>query len=249
MPSRPVTITVLYNNNTRDPSLRAAHGMSCLIEGLSRTILFDAGGDGDILLANMKALGKDPKAVDAVVLSHAHWDHSGGLFAFLHQARAGIEAFIPRAVSALFREHVALLGAKVTVVDGPVEIVKGLHSTGEMGGERLPAERREQALVFEGEAGAVVLTGCAHPDIVDIVSRANEIVPGDIDVVLGGFHLKDVEAEVVDQVIRGLKARGVHRMGPSHCTGETHMDAFRRAWGDGVVGFDAATTLTFRVAA
>lgn len=249
MPVRDVTISVLFNNSSRNPKLKAAHGLSCLIEGLGNTVLFDTGGDGVILLDNMKALGKDPKAVDKVVLSHAHWDHSGGLFAFLHQARPGVEAFIPRAVSGLFREHAVLLGAKVTVVDGPVEIVKGLHSTGEMGGEHLPVDRREQALVFKGEAGAVVLTGCAHPDVVDIVRRAHEIVPGAIDVVLGGFHLKDAEADVAERVIGDLKGLGVRRMGPSHCTGETHAEAFRRAWSDGLVGFDAGTTFTFRMAA
>lgn len=249
MPTRDVTLTVLFNNNTRNPKLRAAHGMSCLIEGLSRTILFDTGGDGVILLDNMKVLGKDPKAVDVVAISHGHWDHSGGLFAFLHQARPGIEVFMPRAVSGLFREHAALLGAKVTVVDGPVEIVKGLHSTGELGDENLSTDKHEQGLVFEGEAGAVVLTGCAHPAIVDIVKRAHEIVPGAIDAVVGGFHLKDSKAEEAERVIDGLKGLGVRRMGPSHCTGETHTDAFRRVWGDGLVGFDAGTTFTFKVAA
>ncbi|MDX9862091.1 MAG: MBL fold metallo-hydrolase [Rhodospirillales bacterium] len=248
MPARDVTITVLYNNNTGDPRLRAAHGLSCLIEGLSRTILFDTGGDGDILLDNMAVLGKDPKAVEMVVLSHAHWDHSGGLFAFLHKARPGIEAFIPRAVSPVFRDHAALLGAKVNVVDEPIDITEGLHSTGQMGGERLPADRREQTLVFKGEGGAVVLTGCAHPGVVDIVRRAHDIVPGAIDAVLGGFHLKDSEAAVAEQVVDGLRQMGVRRMGPSHCTGEKHMGLFRRTWGDGVIGFDVGTTFGFRMA-
>lgn len=249
MPTRDVTLTVLYNNHSRNPRVRAAHGMSCLIEGLEKTILFDAGGDGNILLDNMKALGKDPKSVDAVALSHSHWDHAGGLFAFLHQARPGIDVFIPRAVSGLFREHAAALGAKVTVVDGPVEIVKGLHSTGELGDDKLPLDKHEQALVFKGEAGAVVLTGCAHPAIVDIVKRAHEIVPGAIDAVMGGFHLKDSTADVAQEVIDGLKALGIRRMGPSHCTGDTHADAFHQVWGDNIVEFDAGTTFTFKAAA
>jgi len=249
MAARDVTLTVLYNNTARDPALQAAHGLSCLIEGLARTILFDTGGDGDILLDNMKILGKDPATVDVVVLSHAHWDHSGGLFAFLHRARPGIDAFMPRAVSAGFREHAARLGANVTVVDGPVEIVHGLHSTGQMGGERLPPERREQALAFAGEAGTVVLTGCAHPDIVDIVRRAGEVVSGQIDAVLGGFHLKESDAEVAEAVILGLKALGVRRIGPSHCTGDQHRDVFRQTWGANVLAFDVGTVLTVRMAA
>lgn len=250
MPLRDVTLTVLFNNHSQDPRLKAAHGMSCLIEGLDKTVLFDTGGDGIILLDNMKALGKDPKAVDIVVISHAHWDHSGGLFVFLHQAKPGIEVFVPRSVSALFRDHIALLGAKPTVVDDPVAILKGLHSTGEMGDDQLPADRHEQALVFEGENGPVVLTGCAHPAIVDIVGRAREIVPGAVDMVLGGFHLKDSKDDETARVIDGLKELGVRRIGPSHCTGDQHAPAFRQAWGDdGVVGFDVGAVVPLRAQA
>lgn len=249
MPAPTATLTVLYNNHSRNPLVRPAHGMACLVEGLERTVLFDTGGDGVILLDNMKALGKDPQAVDAVVISHAHWDHTGGLFVFLHQARPGIEVFVPKSVSALFREHVALLGAKPTVVDAPLEILRGLHSTGEMGDAKLPADRREQALVFAGEAGAVVLTGCAHPAIVEIVRQAHHLVPGPIDAVIGGFHLKDAEADVAARAIAGLKGLGIRRIGPSHCTGDTHTEAFRRVWGDGLIDFDAGTTLGFPMTA
>ena len=99
MTSRTVDITVLFDDVSQDTSLQAAHGAAYLIEGLSRTILFDTGGDGYILLENMAKLGKNPKDVDLVVISHAHWDHSGGLFAFLREASDDVEVFVPKAVS------------------------------------------------------------------------------------------------------------------------------------------------------
>jgi len=244
MPSRQVTITVLFNDAAQDPRLQTAHGMSCLIEGLSKTVLFDTGGDGHILLENMEILGKDPKTVDTVVISHAHWDHSGGLFTFLRGAEAeNIEVFFPKAVSRDFRDHAAFLGATVHVVDKPVEVVPGIRSTGQMGGKELPPERREQSLVLDGADGAVVITGCAHPDVVDITRKAGRMSRRPVDLVLGGFHLRDSKAAVVAQVIRDLQGMGVRRLGASHCTGDRHMAAFRRAWKGEFVDFGCGAAL------
>lgn len=238
MTSSPLTLTVLFNDTTDDPRLTAAHGFSCLIEGLEQTILFDTGGDGHILLENMANLDKNPAAVDIVVVSHAHWDHSGGLFTFLRRARGGIQAYFTKSVAKDFRDHAAFLGAKVHVVDEePVEILPGVTSTGQMGGEKLPIERREQSLVLDTADGTVVLTGCAHPNVVEIVRKARALRPGAIDLVLGGFHLKDSDSDAAAATIRELKGLGVRRMGASHCTGEQHMDAFREAWSGQTLSF------------
>ena len=120
-----IVITVLFNDVAQDPRLQTAHGMACLIEGAGRTILFDTGGDGHILLDNMKALGKDPAQVDCIVISHMHWDHSGGLFTFLREV-GEIEVFMPKAISRDFRDHAAMLGARVTVVDEPLKVATGV---------------------------------------------------------------------------------------------------------------------------
>lgn len=75
---------------------------SCLIEGLDKTILFDTGGNGDILLANMQRLGLDPEDVDAVVLSHIDADHTGGLGAFLAR-NPDVTVYMPESLPASFQ--------------------------------------------------------------------------------------------------------------------------------------------------
>ena len=78
-----ITITVVYDNETLVNDLVPSWGFSCLVQGLEKTILFDTGGDGEILLANMEQLGLDPQTVQVIVLSHLHGDHTGGLTDFL----------------------------------------------------------------------------------------------------------------------------------------------------------------------
>ena len=75
-------LTVLVEN-TPGRGAQGAHGLSLYIQTAKHTILFDAGPRGELLLANAAALGIDLAAVDIAVLSHAHYDHAGGLLAFL----------------------------------------------------------------------------------------------------------------------------------------------------------------------
>jgi len=243
MTSRTVDITVLFDDVSHDAGLQAAHGAAYLIEGTSRTVLFDTGGDGHILLENMAKLGKDPKAVDAVVVSHAHWDHSGGLFAFIRQASSGIDVFVPKGVSKDFRTHAELLGAHIHVVDEPHAITDVIHSTGEMGEYGMAKEKKEQGIVIDAVEGPVVITGCAHPGIIHMLERVDEMFEDKIHLVLGGFHLRDATDNALAAVIRELQGLGVSRVGPTHCTGEHQIEAFKDAWKSDFVDFRCGTTV------
>ncbi|MBL6946788.1 MAG: MBL fold metallo-hydrolase [Rhodospirillales bacterium] len=243
MTFRTVDITVLFDDVSQDTNLQAAHGAAYLIEGLSRTILFDTGGDGYILLENMAKLGKNPKDVDLVVISHAHWDHSGGLFAFLREASDDVEVFVPKAVSKDFRTHAELLGAHIRVVDDPIEIADVVHSTGEMGGYGMAKDKKEQGIVIEAEEGPVVITGCAHPSIFHMLERVDEIFEDKIYLVLGGFHLRDAADNVVAGVIREIQGLGVKKVGPTHCTGERQIEAFKDAWKSDFIDFRCGATV------
>ena len=80
-----MAITVIYDNNPYKEGLETAWGFAASITGTEKTILFDTGGDGSILLNNMQKLAIDPNGIDTVVLSHIHPDHTGGLNSFLEK--------------------------------------------------------------------------------------------------------------------------------------------------------------------
>jgi 7,8-dihydropterin-6-yl-methyl-4-(beta-D-ribofuranosyl)aminobenzene 5'-phosphate synthase len=231
----PVVLTVVYDNNPHDPRLKTAWGFACLVETPDGVVLFDTGGDGEILLANLETLGFDPRRIDAVVLSHIHADHVGGLEALLG-SNDHLVVYIPRSFPEGFTRRVRDR-ARVVEVDGPMEIIDGVHTTGEMGSTIV-----EQSLIIETVRGLVVVTGCAHPGIVSIVRQA--AAQGEIDLVIGGFHLGDRSREDVQAVIEELLNLGVRWVAPCHCTGVGATAEFEAAFGSGFIPCGVGTVIT-----
>ena len=166
-------VTIIYDNETSRKDLRADWGFSCLVEAHGKRMLFDAGAKGEILLGNMKKLNIEPSSIDVVVISHADWDHTGGLSDF---AKENSEAtlYIPPS----YRMPPDSAG-EVAVVEEPMEISEGIFSTGELRGV-------EQSLIVITERGPVVITGCSHPGVGDILDAAS--VHGKIYALIGGLH-------------------------------------------------------------
>jgi len=218
-------LTVLFNNVSFRPDLETGWGFSCLIEGPEKTILFDTGANGDTLLSNMHRLGLDPGIVDAVILSHIHGDHTGGLKAFLTR-KSDITVYIPASFPQAFLREVQNLGAAVETVSGPRKLMDDVYSTGEMG-----SAIREQALILDTREGLVVVTGCAHPNVADMARQAATFVKKPIYLLTGGFHLGGGSEAQIRKIIARLKALGVKKVAPSHCTGDNAIRMFREAWG------------------
>lgn len=174
-----LSITVSYDNNPYKERLTAAWGFSCVIRGTEKTILFDTGGDGSILLTNMEELGINPKEIDLVVLSHIHGDHVGGLPSFLEK-NPEVVVYLPKSFPKGFKDKVKEYGAKIIEVQGPLKIYQGVYSTGELG-----TWIKEQSLIIHTEEGLIVITGCAHPGIVNIVIKAKNLVKDDVLLVMG----------------------------------------------------------------
>lgn len=222
---RPIEITVLYDNYTLREDCRTDWGFSCMIAGLEKTILFDAGAQGTILLENMDKLKVSERDVDLVVASHNHLDHTGGLTAFLDR-RGGGPVYLPKSASPELVHDAKARGAVVVIPDGPLQICGHAHLTGPLGTAIV-----EQALVLDTPRGLVVITGCAHPGIVPIVRKAKEMLGKEVYFVLGGFHLVNMPDAEVREIIGQFKALGVQKAGPSHCTGPTAIKLFREAYG------------------
>jgi 7,8-dihydropterin-6-yl-methyl-4-(beta-D-ribofuranosyl)aminobenzene 5'-phosphate synthase len=218
--------TVLYDNYLYRDGTKADWGFSCLVEGPEKTILFDTGTSHEILTQNVDALGVDLTKVDLVVLSHAHEDHTGGLPAVLRR-NPKVEVLFPISFGTAFADKVSQMGATPRTVDKPVEICRNVFLTGELG-DRI----KETSLVLDTPQGLVVVTGCSHPGIVDILKRAKEIRNKPIYLVFGGFHLGGTPDPGIRDIIAAFKELGVERCGATHCTGDHQIEMFKAAFGD-----------------
>jgi 7,8-dihydropterin-6-yl-methyl-4-(beta-D-ribofuranosyl)aminobenzene 5'-phosphate synthase len=173
-------ITIVYDNEA-NPGLRSGWGFSCLIEAKEK-ILFDTGDSGKNLIYNLRQLNIQPESVVAVVISHNHWDHTGGLKEF-SKLNNKAKVFHPKSFSK------------------PTEISPGVHSTGALGGLI-----KEQSLVVNTQKGNLVITGCAHPGLGNILQVAKKL--GKVYGVIGGFHGFSDFQQLED----------IELIGPCHCT-------------------------------
>ena len=219
-------ISVVYNNIAFSDEMELDWGFSCVVRSSDRTILFDTGGDGKILLKNMATLGVGPQEIDAVFLSHQHGDHIGGVTDFLRR-NPKVVVYVPKSFSSALHKKVKNPSTNIIPVGGPNRLYENVYSTGEMG-----TRLKEQSLVLDTSKGVVVITGCAHPGIVNIVRKAKQLVCKDVCLVMGGFHLLNKNDSEIDRIIHALKEMGVQKVSPSHCTGEEAMLRFKKAWGE-----------------
>jgi len=232
-------ITVICDNTGGDGDLTSSWGFACLIQGLESTILFDTGDEGPTFMGNLTRLGVAPESIDAVVLSHDHWDHTGGL-ADLLDAHAAATVYVLPSFSNKLGDAARRAGADVITVAAPTEICPGAWSLGDLSGGGKIAE---QSLLIETGGGAIVVTGCAHPGIVGIVERAVAKVGGDVVAALGGFHLFETDEDVVRGIAMRLEELGVRFVGPCHCTGERSAQLFSEVFGDGFVSCHAGAVI------
>jgi 7,8-dihydropterin-6-yl-methyl-4-(beta-D-ribofuranosyl)aminobenzene 5'-phosphate synthase len=223
----PPHLTILFDNDPGLPELTSLWGFAALIRVTGRTILFDTGSNGRVLLKNMAALGRMPESVDLVFLSHAHWDHMGGLDSVLEvnpQATVVVhEGFSKHLIHDLHK----LCAELVVVGADPQEIAPGLFSTG-----LLDSQPGEQAMAIDASEVTAVISGCAHPRMERIVERTMGFLGKEIDWAIGGFHLMDADASGIEETIRALRCLGVDYVVPTHCTGDTAKVAFHRAYGN-----------------
>lgn len=234
-----IEITVVYDNNDYDSSLTPDWGFSCHIAGLEKSILFDTGRMGPILLSNLEKLGLGIESIDAVFLSHLHRDHAGGLDDLLSR-HGKLKVFVPRSFPDHMKENIGASGSSVVEVGDSTQLCPNAYSTGEDGETVI-----EQSLVVKTPSGLLVITGCAHPGIVRVVKTSKALFGGGVRLVLGGLHLFERSREEIGGIIDEFRELGVERVAPSHCTGELALGLFESSYGENFtkIGVGARITL------
>jgi 7,8-dihydropterin-6-yl-methyl-4-(beta-D-ribofuranosyl)aminobenzene 5'-phosphate synthase len=272
--------------------LRAEHGFSALVTvragGMSSTLLFDAGASPDGLAVNARRLGTDVGALQGVVLSHGHFDHTGGLDGLARlRGRAGLPLTVHPAAwtrrrldlpggrglemptlsrgalegegfAVIERREPSLLAGAILVtgeVDRVTEFERGMpppHQAWDGHGWRHdPAVLDDQALVISVRGrGLVIVTGCGHAGVVNIVRHAMRLTGvSRLLAVIGGFHLSGPAFEpVIGPTVAALSALAPALIVPGHCTGWRAQHALAAALPDAWVQGSVGTAYTLSAA-
>ena len=238
--SNKVNITVIYDNNTYKEGLGTSWGFSCLVTGTEKTILFDTGADGSLLLKNMSKLGIDPNSIELVVLSHEHWDHIGGMEMLLKK-NSKVSVFMPESFPKEFKQKVSSHGTKIIETQQPCQICRGVYSTGQLG-----TSIKEQGLIIRTDRGTILITGCAHPEITKMTEKMKELFNENILFVMGGFHLNATSELDVNRIIKILKGLQVKYAAPCHCTGDNARAIFTKQFGDKYVNIGVGRIIAMK---
>ena len=260
-------ITALMDNKlTGRKDLLCEHGLSLLVSLDGKRILFDC-GSSEKMLYNAKKLGVDLRKLDAVVLSHSHYDHAGGFRYLAEQCPVrrlytGPGFFEPKYaqsencyknLSAGFDgSFLKEQGIGHRVVEGLEAILPGIYAISGFP-RREPMEtipkrflrltegglvpddfRDELCLALETGRGIVLLVGCAHPGIVNMVRYVRTVLGKPVRAVLGGTHLSEAEPTRIQYTVDALVEFGVTLLGLSHCSGDCAEALIRQR--EGITG-------------
>lgn len=246
-------ILTLIENLVYQRGLMAEHGLAIYIETENRKILFDTGQTG-LFLRNAVALGIAIEDIDTLVLSHGHYDHTGGLYPFLEKnSKAKVYAkrqlFQPkysgrtRFTGTLFNEE--LLKNRMVYVDAITEIADNIfvmpdivisnsidtHFKGmniKMNNDFIPDEFDDELfLVMKQHEKINIVTACSHRGITNICTTATEYFKLPMSLILGGFHTKDCSVEQYEQILHYFQLSKPESIGVCHCTGVEKFAALK----------------------
>ncbi len=273
-------LTVLSENTSVSDALEYEHGLSVYIETADHHILFDTGA-GCIFNRNAEKLGVDLATVDLLVISHGHYDHGGGLRTFLEvNSRAKIyihkqafeahyskreegDADIGLDQTLLPNERFVFCGDQ-TVIDENIEIFSRVKSKRFFPscnatllmkhGEDLVLDdfAHEQNLVIQQDGKTMLIAGCAHKGIVNIVDACKDRLGQYPDYVVGGFHLtgqrgnQSETSDVVDAIGEYL-ASTPSRYFTCHCTGMGNYQRLKRILGEKIQSISTGDRISIEI--
>lgn len=252
------SITTLIENCVYSRHLEAEHGLSLFIRTPEKRILFDT-GQSDLLLRNAELLPVDLKLVDALVLSHGHSDHTGGLRAFM-QVNSHALIYCKREIlNRKFKnkrengiqDASTLNLSRFRFVDEVTEICPGViicpkiplydwndthfdQFNTEVGGMRIPDTFEDElAIILITNTTYSVLSACSHRGVTNLLRKTEELFPDKkLDTLMGGFHIRTTGEEKYYVIADYLKKVQPKQIGICHCTGVDQFARFCRDFPD-----------------
>jgi 7,8-dihydropterin-6-yl-methyl-4-(beta-D-ribofuranosyl)aminobenzene 5'-phosphate synthase len=256
----PHRVTILYDAFGGRPGLIRDWGFAALVEYGGKRILFDTGNNAEIFARNVRALGVDLRRLDFVVISHRHGDHTSGMSYLLrvnphvkiYAPKEGFGVFGAALPSTFYRRDASLADsmryfngsppevmtfgtpwprANIQWIDSLTEVAPGVTIISTVSQNPGTLELRELSLAVRGPEGLVLLVGCSHPGIENIVEAARPL--GDhVAIIFGGLHLVTTPDTAIARIASALRDRwGVGKIAPGHCTGEPAFAELRRVFG------------------
>jgi 7,8-dihydropterin-6-yl-methyl-4-(beta-D-ribofuranosyl)aminobenzene 5'-phosphate synthase len=242
-------------------------GYSAFVRYNDLTILFDGGTSARVLEHNARTYGVDLREVDFAVLSHSHADHTAGLD-YLLEVNPSVRLYVPQdgylgydvQEEREYRPGYRYETDNMEFVGANREIEEGVHlaftRSPHIGyfhrypphqAEPLLTGLPELSLALETENGELVLiSGCSHSGIEEIVKEAKRATGADVALVTGGFHLGPYSTDYITQLANTMKDElEVRWAAPTHCTGDEGVAIFEEVYGDYCVKAGLGTRIAF----
>ncbi|OGI76390.1 hypothetical protein A3C57_01285 [Candidatus Nomurabacteria bacterium RIFCSPHIGHO2_02_FULL_33_12] len=236
--------TIIYENNKDNLALQEGFGFSCLIEWNNTKILFDTGGNQIAFFSNIKKLNIDLKNITHIIFSHKHNDHTAGFEEVLNNV-SNPQIYLPHDFpNSLLKQIPSNLNTKI--VNLFTEIDKNIYSL-PLIGKYLGIVIHEQSLIFDTAKGIIILTGCAHPGVANILKVVKKKFPTKkIHLVIGGFHLFQSWRFTSAKVIRQFQEIGVEKVAPCHCTGKVALQQFEKHFKENFIKIGTGTSFEIK---
>ncbi|SHE78749.1 MBL fold metallo-hydrolase [Clostridium fallax] len=271
--------TVIENSLGENKELINEHGLSFFIEAEDKNILFDTGKSGEFI-SNANNLAIDFKNIDYLVLSHAHYDHCGGVRGLLDKFSIKPELYVGKSFfdnkdkyhycsleNASKNQSIDFISSdneykyigidfdkkyledkniNINFVEDFKKICDNVYLFSSF--ERkydfetlnpnmlikkddhyeIDNFNEEIALVLDTEKGLIILLGCSHPGILNMITSINKQIKKPIYAVIGGTHLIEADEDRIEKTIDEIKKLNIKLVGASHCTGEKAVNIFEK---------------------